>query len=155
MDIDRRLLGGARGSVALVVALGIAGALLLVAQAWLLAVVVAAAFDDARVAGGALVALLGVVLVRAAVAFGAEAAAGRASLRVKTRLRAALLARLVRDRASTRVDVTATGADAALATAAWTRSTRTSPRYLPQLVLAAIVPAAVVVVLLGHDRSRP
>src|SRR4051812_42998643 len=81
MDIDRRLLGGARGSVALVVALGIAGAVLLVAQAWLLAVVIAAAFDDARVARSPLVALLGVVLARTAVAWGAEAAAGHTSAR--------------------------------------------------------------------------
>ncbi len=151
MDIDRRLLGGARGSVALVVALGIAGALLLVAQAWLLAVVIAAAFDDARVAGGPLLALLGVVLARAAVAFGAEAAAGRTSLRVKTRLRGALLARLVRDRASTPIDAAATGAETALATGGLDALDAYVSRYLPQRVLAVVVPLVVLVALLVRD----
>jgi thiol reductant ABC exporter CydD subunit len=150
MDIDRRLLGGARGSVALVVALGTAGAGLLVAQAWLLATVIAAAFDDARVARGPAVALLCVVVARAVVAWGAEAAAGRASVRVKTHLRGAVLARLVRDRASAG-GADSAGADVALATGGLDALDAYVGRYLPQRVLAVVVPLVVVAALLARD----
>ncbi len=146
MDIDRRLLGGARGSIALVVALGAAGAVLLVAQAWLLATVIAAAFGDGRVAASPLAVLLGVVLARALVAWGAEAAAGRAAVRVKTRLRGALLARLVRARPAG-----GTGEWAALATGGLDALDPYVSRYLPQRRLAVVVPVVVLAALAARD----
>src|SRR5208283_1000428 len=95
--LDPRLARYARATrtfLAVSVLLGSASALLIVAQAWLLADVVARAF-----LGGAglaqletqMGALLAVVLARALVAWAAELAAGRCSARAKSQLREALL----------------------------------------------------------------
>jgi ATP-binding cassette, subfamily C, bacterial CydCD len=89
--------------------------------------------------------------VRAVVAWGGEAAAGRASVRVKTHLRGALLTRLVRERAWAADAHDATGADATLATGGLDALDAYVSRYLPQRVLAVAVPLLVLAALLARD----
>src|SRR5262249_40386582 len=98
--LDPRLLSYARATrtfVSISVALGALSALLIVTQAWLIADVVARAFIGGRSLDqlqGPLVALLLVVLARAAVAWAGELAAVRCSARAKSQLRRALLERI-------------------------------------------------------------
>jgi thiol reductant ABC exporter CydD subunit len=135
------------------VGLGVLSALLIVAQAWLLADVVASAFRGGRdltQLRTPLIALLCVVLARAAVAWGAELAASRSSARAKSQLRAALLRRVGelgldgsrRER---------TGELAILATRGIDALDGWFSLYLPQLFLAAIVPLVVLAVMLFED----
>lgn len=141
-----------RGYLAACVALGLGTAVLVVAQATLLAHVIAAAFDGAGLEAltGALGVLAAVVVLRALTAWAAELAAQRSSARVKTQLRSRLLDHLVTlgpDRDGSRpvgeiVTLTTRGLDAL------------DPyfsRYLPQLVLAAAVPVVVVARILPAD----
>ena len=141
-----------RGYLAACVALGLGTAVLVVAQATLLAHVIAAAFDGAGLEPltGALGVLAVVVVLRAIAAWAADLAAQRASAKVKTQLRGRLLEHLVSlgpDRDGSRpageiVTLTTRGLDAL------------DPyfsRYLPQLVLAAAVPAVVVARILPAD----
>jgi thiol reductant ABC exporter CydD subunit len=153
---SRRLLYRARSTrlfILLCVALGVLGAGLVIAQAVLLATAIASVFQ----AGAsltelrpALVALAAVIGGRAVLAWAQEAAAHRAAATVKTELRGRLLTHVaalgpgwLRGERSGQVTVLATrGVDALDAYFA---------RYLPQLVLAALVPAAVVVAMLPVD----
>src|SRR5436190_8749505 len=95
--LDPRLLRHARATrrfMVVSVALGCVAALLIVAQAWLIAYVVAGAFlggHDPDQLGVPMAVLGGVVLARAAVAWAAELAAARASAQAKSQLRAELL----------------------------------------------------------------
>jgi thiol reductant ABC exporter CydD subunit len=154
--LDPRLLRHARataGHLAVCVGLGTVTALLVVGQAWVLATAVTAAFQDG--AGLAdlraeLAVLAGLLAGRAAVAWVQEAAAHRASAAVKSELRTALVERVVaagpRALAGER-----SGAVAALATRGLDALDGYFARYLPQLVLALMVPAAVLVVMLPAD----
>jgi len=98
--LDPRLLCYARATRSFLVVsivLGAIAAVLIVARAWLLADVIAGAFVGGRGLAQLrlpLVALLLVVFTRAAVAWGAEVAASRASARAKSQLRQALLERV-------------------------------------------------------------
>ena len=144
MALDRRLLRrarSARAAVAAAVALGIATATLLVVQAWLLAAVVAGAFAGAAASDGALVALFVVIVARAAAAWLATTTAARCSARTKSELRAALLAR----------EGGTAGGRATLATRGIDALDGLLSLYLPQLVLALVVPAAVLAVLVARD----
>ena len=90
--VDPRLLrhaGAARGYLAVVVLLGLTVTALVLAQAGLLARALASAAPGAGpvTLRPVLVALLVVVLARAAAAYGGEVAALRASAAVKSRLR--------------------------------------------------------------------
>ena len=93
--LDPRLLDSARSTrrfLALSVLVGGVTALLVIAQAWLIALVVAGAFVHHRSLGslrGALVALLGVIAARAGLAWAAERASARASASAKSELRRA------------------------------------------------------------------
>ena len=154
--LDPRLLSYARATrtfLAISVSLGILGALLIVAQAWLLADVVSRAFlsgwsvHQLRVP---LAVLLAVVIARATVAWGAELAANRSSARAKSQLRGALLERIPalgldssREQRS--------GALAILATRGVDALDGYFSLYLPQLFLAAIVPVVVIVAVLWND----
>ena len=147
-----------RVHLAVTVACGVALTGLILLQAWLVAHAVANApllADDGTGAGtwvdvGGAVALVGVVaLVRAALAYGAETAALRSAATVKSQLRRRLVAH-----------VTGPGADpasldpgelATLATRGLDALDDYVARYLPQLVLAALVPVAVLVVVLDAD----
>ena len=86
--MDPRLLHhgrAARGYLALSVVLGAATAILVVARAWLLAEIIVGAAADGKDLGqlrGPLVALLLVVVLRAAIAWYSDVAADRCSARV-------------------------------------------------------------------------
>jgi thiol reductant ABC exporter CydD subunit len=135
------------------VALGAAGALLIVAQAWLVAEIVARAFlqgSDTTQLRTPAIALLLVVLGRAAVAWASELTAARCSARAKSQLRMGLAQRVAtlgldnsrRQRA---------GELAILATRGIDALDGYFSLYLPQLLLAAIVPVVVIVAVLTGD----
>jgi thiol reductant ABC exporter CydD subunit len=123
------------------VVLGTVTALLVVAQAWLLAAAIAGANASQTV----LAALLAVVLARSASAWLSEVVAARCSARAKTELRTALLARAVglRDRSP--------GAMATLATREVDALDAYFARYVPQAALAVIAPLTVLVMLAARD----
>jgi len=154
--LDPRLLRHARTTrrfVGVSVLLGCVAALLIVAQAWLLADVVAEAFLGGRgldQLGLPMAVLAGVVLMRAAVAWAAELAAARASAQAKSELRGGLLAAGARLAAIGDPRVRS-GELAVLASPGIDALDGYFSRYLPQLLLAVIVPIAMVVALLAAD----
>ncbi len=154
--LDPRLLRYARATRAFLtvsVALGVLSGLLILAQAWLISDVVARAFTGGESLARLrtpMIALLAVVLARAAVSWGSELAAGRSSARAKSQLRAALLARL----ATLGLDSSrrqSTGELAILATRGIDVLDAYFSLYLPQLFLAVIVPVCVIVAVLWRD----
>lgn len=145
--LDPRLLRHTRASgpyLAASVLIGCLTAGLVIVQAYLLAEAVAA------VTLAPLLPLAGIVAGRALLAWVQEVAARRASAAVKSALRIKLLEHAVRlgpgwlagERKSSLTTLIGPGLDAL---------DEYFARYLPQLVLAAIVPGAIVVVLLGAD----
>ena len=153
--LDPRLLRRARGVRVLLgadAALGVVAALLVLVQAALLAHVAARAFDGASLAslGLPLVLLAAAAAGRASAAWGFEVAGRRAATTVLSELRLDLVQRRLRDRPaaldgarSTEVaTVAVTGVDALETTFA---------RYLPQLVLAVVVPVSVLVFVASID----
>jgi ATP-binding cassette subfamily C protein CydCD len=173
--LDPRLLRYARATRTFLfasVGLGVVSALLIVAQAWLLADVVAGAFLHGRSLAqlrGQLVWLLGVVLARAVVAWAAELTAARSSARAKSQLRGALLQRVaalgsagsrepgIHDRGGPAGEGGSlhrgvqTGELAVLATRGIDVLDGYFSLYLPQLFLAVIVPLVVLAVVLSRD----
>jgi thiol reductant ABC exporter CydD subunit len=154
--LDPRLLRYARATRTFLfvsVALGSLGALLIVAQAWLLADVVARAFIGDRSLTQLrtpLTVLLAVVVARAVLAWAAELAASRSSARAKSQLRAALLERIP-TLASNGSRGQSTGELAILATRGIDALDGYFSLYLPQLLLAVIVPVVVIVAVLFGD----
>ncbi|MFF9346555.1 thiol reductant ABC exporter subunit CydD [Streptomyces sp. NPDC014734] len=154
--IDPRLLRHARATrffLAAVVALGVVGAALVIAQAMLVAEVVVGGFEDGLTASGLrtpLLLLAGVALGRALVSWLTERAAYRASAAVKSELRGRLLARatelgpgwLSGQRSGSLVTLATRGVDALDDYFA---------RYLPQLGLAVVVPVAVLARIVTED----
>ncbi len=153
--VDPRLLRyarAARGYLVVTVALGLAGTALILAQAGLLAhaLATAARSEVAGALAGTLIALLIVVLMRAAVSYGGEVTALRAAAAVKSQLRSALTARalrlgpgwLGRQRA---------GEIATLSTRGLDGLDPYFARYLPQLVLGVLVPIAVLARVAAAD----
>ena len=147
---DPRLLKHARRArlpVAAVACLGAAAAGLIIVQAQLLANAIAAAFEGGATLAalrGILLALAAVLAGRVAVAWGSEIASYRASAAVKAELRRSFLARAVelgpRWLAGRRsAELTALATDGIEALDGY------FSKYLPQLILAAIVPVAVLV----------
>ena len=154
--VDARLMRWGRTTrryLEVAVVLGLARALLVVAQAWLLATVVAGAFlggkDLARlrVPMGLLVA---VVAIRAVLVWGSEVSADRCSARVKSELRSALLRRAALPGRDGRT-VKRPGELAALAVRGIDALDGYFGRYIPQLLLAVIVPLTVLVAVVGAD----
>ena len=147
--LDPRLLHFARSThrfVALSVLVGAATALLVIAQAWLIATVVADAFVDHRSLAsvrGPLAALLLVVAGRAVLAWAAERAAQRSSASVKSELRLAAAER-VADLGPAGLEGRDTGRLSVLMTSGVDALDGYFSRYLPQLFLAVIVPVAIV-----------
>jgi thiol reductant ABC exporter CydD subunit len=136
------------------VALGSLAALLIVAQAWLLADVVARAFiDDMSLARlrTPLAILLAVVVTRAVLAWVAELAASRSSARAKSQLRTALLERIPALCTDSSREQRRTGELAILATRGIDALDGYFSLYLPQLLLAVIVPVVVIVAVLFGD----
>ena len=122
------------------------------AQAALLAHTLAAAALGTRAAAlaGTLVPLLGVVLARGAAAYGGEAAALRAAARVKSQLRRKLIGHCLR-LGPAWLGGQQPGQITAQATRGLDGLDPYFTRYLPQLVLSVLVPAAVVVTVTATD----
>ncbi|MFH9808775.1 thiol reductant ABC exporter subunit CydD [Streptomyces olivaceus] len=154
--IDPRLLRYARATrlfLAAVVALGAAGAGLLVAQAMLVAEVVVGAFQQDMTAAGLRTPLLLLVAVacgRALVGWLTELAAHRASAAVKSELRGRLLERATALGPGGRAGLP-TGSLVALATRGVDALDDYFSRYLPQLGLAVVVPVAVLARVVTED----
>ncbi|MFF4844288.1 thiol reductant ABC exporter subunit CydD [Streptomyces collinus] len=154
--IDPRLLRYARATrlfLVAVVALGALGAVLVIAQAMLIAEVVVGAFQHGQSVSGLrtpLLLLVAVAVGRAVVAWLTELAAHRASAAVKSELRGRLLDRAARlgpgwlsgQRTGSLVNLATRGVDALDDYFA---------RYLPQLGLAVVVPVAVLARIVTED----
>jgi ATP-binding cassette, subfamily C, bacterial CydD len=152
---DPRLLRHARAArtcLILAVLLGLAVTGLIVAQAALLARALAAAAlgTGSRALAGTLLLLLGVVAARAVAAYGGEAAALRAAARVKSQLRRKLIGHCLR-LAPAAADGPRPGQVAAQATRGLDGLDPYFARYLPQLVLSVLVPAAMVATVIATD----
>jgi thiol reductant ABC exporter CydD subunit len=135
------------------VLLGAVTALLVVAQAWLLADTVAGAFahgDGLAQLRVPLVLLLAAIVVRATLGWCAERAAHRASSRAKSELRTALVERIAA-LGPARLEKQRSGALAVLTTHGIDALDGYFSRYLPQVFLAVIVPVTVVAVVAGLD----
>ncbi|MFE2282703.1 thiol reductant ABC exporter subunit CydD [Streptomyces sp. NPDC059443] len=154
--IDPRLLRYARSTrlfLGAVVALGLAGAGLVVGQAMLIAEIVVGAFEDG-LDGAALrtplLLLAAVALGRGLVAWLTELAAHRASAAVKSELRGRLLDRAA-DLGPGWLSGQRTGSLVALATRGVDALDDYFSRYLPQLGLAIVVPVAVLARIVTED----
>jgi thiol reductant ABC exporter CydD subunit len=153
--IDQRLLSRARPArnlLAADAAIGLAAALLVLVQAVLLARVGARAFHGAsvRAVRGDLV-LLGVVFAaRGALAWAFEVAGRRAAGQVLSQLRLELVEQRLRSRPAA-LDGAASGELATLAVAGVDGLEAAFARYLPQVVLAAVVPVAVLTLVATLD----
>jgi ATP-binding cassette, subfamily C, bacterial CydD len=146
--VDPRLLRHARAArsyLIVTVLLGLAMTGLIVAQAALLAHGLAAAArgTGAAALAGTLVLLLGVVVARGAAAYGGEATALRAAARIKSELRRRLTGHCLR-LGPAWLGGQQPGQIAAQATRGLDGLDPYFARYLPQLVLSVLVPAAVV-----------
>jgi thiol reductant ABC exporter CydD subunit len=154
--LDPRLLRYARTTrrfLVLAVAIGGATALLLIAQAWLIAHIVDGAFLHHRTLGAlrtSLLALLGVIAGRSVLAWAAERAAHRASAAAKSELRRAASAQ-VAGLGPAGLEGSETGRLSTLLTTGIDALDGYFARYLPQLFLAVIVPVAVIAVVAGAD----
>jgi len=151
--LDPRLVRRASATgpfLAALVAVGAAGALLTLAQAWLLAHALGGVFAT-RTAGPALAALAplaGVFTGKAALAWGNQWLAHRAAAAVKSQLRVEVLrARLGRPLDA---DASASGL-VTLVTQGLDALDGFYAKYLPQLVLAVVVPAILGVAILTTD----
>lgn len=150
--LDRRLLDripGVRRMLVADSALALIAAGAVLAQAVLIAHIAARGFDGERVEDltPEIVALLAVILIRAAATWGFEAVGRIAASQVMSRLRADLLrARLMlggrRTEAAEIASTSVDGVDAIEAMFA---------RYVPQMVLAVLVPIAVLILVAGID----
>jgi ATP-binding cassette subfamily C protein CydCD len=160
--LDPRLLKHARRAVvpiAVLAALGLATALLVVAQAWLLATAITRVFIDKATLPELvtpIAVLAAVTVTRAAVAWAAQASAHRASAAAKTELRAALLARVLALGPGWRKGSGGTSRrDAAaltqLATTGLDGLDGYFTSYLPALIGAVAIPLAVLVTITVAD----
>ncbi|MFE7597213.1 thiol reductant ABC exporter subunit CydD [Streptomyces sp. NPDC057494] len=154
--IDPRLLRYARATrlfLIAVVALGLVGAALVIAQAMLIAEIVVGAFQKAESVADLttpLLLLAGVAVARGLVSWLTELAAHRASAAVKSELRGRLLGRaaalgpgwLSGQKAGSLIALATRGVDALDDYFA---------RYLPQLGLAVVVPVAVLARIVTED----
>jgi ATP-binding cassette subfamily C protein CydD len=151
--LDPRLLrysAAARGYLATTIGLGLAATGLILLQAGLLARILAGAATGTGVAvlAGSLGVLLAVLLARAAASYGGETAALRAAAAVKSQLRRRLTDHALRLGPSWLCQSPArhrAGEVTTLATRGLDGLDAYFARYLPQLVLACIVPFAVLI----------
>ena len=153
--VDPRLLRRARAMRTLLAAdalLGVLVALLVLAQAVLLARVAARAFEGATLAevAGPLELLAGVVAARAAAAWAFEVTGRHAATEVLSQLRLELVERRLRDRPAA-LDGAESAEIATAAVAGVDALETTFARYLPQVVLACVVPVAVIAFVASID----
>lgn len=153
--VDPRLLrhaGAARGYLVGTACVGLATTALVLAQAGLLAHALAGAARGAGLASlsGTIVALLLVLTARAAAAYGSESTALRAAARVKSQLRMQLAERSLRLGPSW-LSGQREGEITTLATKGLDALDAYFGRYVPQLVLACLVPLAVLARVMSVD----
>ncbi|WP_413753195.1 thiol reductant ABC exporter subunit CydD [Streptomyces sp. R-74717] len=154
--IDPRLIRYARATrlfLAAVVALGVVGAALVIAQAMLIAEVVVGGLEDGLTVSGLrtpLIMLAAVALGRGLVSWLTELAAYRASAAVKSELRGRLLERAAALGPGW-LSGQRTGSLVALATRGVDALDDYFARYLPQLGLAVVVPVAVLARIVTED----
>jgi ATP-binding cassette, subfamily C, bacterial CydCD len=154
--LDPRLLRYAqttRRFLVLAVATGGVTALLLIAQAWLIARIVAGAFLHHQTLGSLrapLLALLAVIAGRSLLAWSAERTSHRASAAAKSELRRAATEH-VAALGPAGLEGSETGRISTLLTTGIDALDGYFARYLPQLFLAVIVPVAVIAVVAGAD----
>lgn len=154
--IDPRLLRYARATrlfLIAVVGLGVVGAVLVIAQAMLIAEAVVGAFQQGMSAAELrtpLLLLVAVAVGRAVVAWLTELAAHRASAAVKSELRGRLLERSA-ELGPGWLGGQRTGSLVALATRGVDALDDYFSRYLPQLGLAVVVPIAVLARIVTED----
>ena len=152
---DRRLLERAqeaRTALAADTILGVVAALLVLAQAVLLARVAARSFEGASL-HEVLVPLAlfaAVVCARAVAAWGFEVVGRRAAGRILSRLRLSLVERRLRDQPSA-LDGAESSELATLAVTGIDALETTFARYLPQVVLAVVTPLAVLALVASID----
>lgn len=155
-DTQRRLIrsiGPARTQLAVDVGLGLAAVGLIIAQATLLASLIAGVFLDGRSLdemSGELIALAAVAAARGLVGAGFEAAGRIGALRVMAELRRRLVAKLLYER-PTALRGEQRGELAAAAVQGVDAIEAYFARYLPQLVIAALAPLAILAWCLPRD----
>ncbi len=153
---DPRLLRYTRSTrrfLFLTVGLGGVTACLVLAQAWLIANVIADVVvhhRDMASVRAPVILLLGVIVARAAVSWFGELVADRVSAAAKSDLRMALAEQIAR-LGPAGIEQQRPGSLSVLATTGIDALDSYFARYLPQVFLAVIVPVAVVVVVLGAD----
>ena len=153
--VDPRLLRRARAArvmLAADAALGVAAALLVLTQAVLIAHVAARAFGGASLADLAvpLALLIAVAAGRAVAAWGFEVVGRRAATDVLSQLRLELVGRRLHDNPAA-LDGAESAAVATAAVAGVDSLEATFARYMPQVVLALFVPAAVIAFVASID----
>jgi thiol reductant ABC exporter CydD subunit len=153
--LDPRLLRRARPVrtlLAVDAALGVAAALLVLAQAVLLARVASRGFEGASLAEVALTLdlLVAVIVARAALVWSFETVGRRAAQRTLSGLRSEVVDRRLSNQTAA-LDRTASAELATLAVSGVDALETTFTRYLPQLVLALVVPAAVLALVASID----
>ena len=154
--VDPRLTRYARSTrsfLVVAVVLGVITALLVVAQAWLLAVIISGAFVRHRSLHQLrlpLALLLAAIAGRSLLSWSSELAAHRSSARAKSELRRALLDKVMA-LGPDALDHESTGEVAVLATKGVDALDGYFARYLPQLVLATIVPVVILAVVVSRD----
>jgi ATP-binding cassette, subfamily C, bacterial CydD len=152
---DRRLLeraSEARTALAADTILGVVAALLVLAQAVLLARVAARSFEGATLHEVLvpLALLAAVVFARTVAAWGFEVVGRRAAGRILSRLRLSLVERRLRDQPSA-LDGAESSELATLAVTGIDALETTFARYLPQVVLAVVTPLAVLALVASID----
>ena len=140
----------ARGYLVTTVGLGLVTTALVLMQATLLAHVIAHAGRGVAALHASLIALGGVVVVRALTTYGGEVAALRASATVTSQLRRKLCVQLA-ETGPDRLAGQSSGEIATLMTRGLDALDPYFARYLPQLVLACLVPLAVLGRVAGAD----
>ena len=154
--IDPRLLQVARSTRRYIVAViitGVVTAVLVIVQARLLSGVIVDVSGDglsSTLVSGAVAALAVVFVTRTAIAWGSEMLAVRASARAKEELRDAVVRTVLASGPYGRAG-SAPGEVATLVTRGIDGLDGYFARYLPQLVLAVIVPCAILLTLAGQD----
>lgn len=150
--VDPRLLrrsSAVRGALGAAVGLALLGAVLLVGQAWGFARLVEEAFEASRIDTEVLLLAAGCIAGRGLVAWATAAVASRAALRVRAELRAAVVADVLDPR---RLGPRpSSGRITTLLGPGLEPLDGYVGRFLPQLVVTALVPPVVVVVLAVVD----
>ncbi|MCR6033605.1 thiol reductant ABC exporter subunit CydD [Nocardioides sp. zg-579] len=139
----RRQLAPARGQLAGVLASGLLGAVLVVAQAWVVTGLVVAVVREEPLRGWA-VAVAVVLGLRALTGWAGDAFAARAAARVGTHLRRQVVGALLRRGR-------AEPGDAVLLTRGVSAAEPYLTRYLPAVVLAGVLPLLTLVVIATQD----